>query len=116
MAVTGADVLERVHAGASDSDLAEDCASQCMAYVDKWITDNDPDGLIRLTIPVNIIDLAYLVCAEHLFAQAKAEAGVAMTAYQPGDDGAGVQVRIARDPMVEARVVLKPWITDAWAL
>lgn len=116
MAVTGADVLARVHAGASDSDLADDCASQCMAYVDKWITDNDADNLIRPTIPVNVIDLAYLACAEHLFAQAKAEAGVAMTAYQPGDDGVGVQVKIARDPMVEARVILKPWITGVWAL
>lgn len=108
MAVTADDLLELARAS-SDADraLAERCVTLASSYVAKYRQDQDPDGTVA--VPPPVVDNAQLSCAEDIFTRSKSQNGVILENYQPGDDGAGVVVRIGRDPLASVRPLLAPW-------
>jgi len=109
VAVTAADLLARVGGAASDNTLAQACVGQGVLYVAKYRESMDPDPLVPVTLPEAIEDSAVLACAEDIWVRTKAENGIVLTSYQPGDNGPGVVVRIGRDPLVPVRALLDPW-------
>lgn len=114
MAVTADDLLELVRAGEADRALADRCVTLAPLYVARYRQEQDPTGSVA--IPPEIVDQAVLACAEDIFTRSKSQNGVILENYQPGDDGAGVVVRIGRDPLAPVRPLLRPWLPGVFAL
>ncbi len=118
MAVDAAGLLDRVRATVSEANtaLATKILALATGYVTKYQLDQSPDPDNLVEIPAPQLDEATLACAEDIWVRTKAQNGIVLTTYQPGDDGSGVTVRIGRDPLVPVRPLLRPWLPGVFAL
>lgn len=114
MAVTAQQLLTEVNADETALQLAERCVTEADLYVTQYQADSDPDSLI--TVPPAILDAAVLACARDVFARAKSQNGVMFTNYDSGEQGEGVVVRIARDPLTSVYSILRRWYNPVTAV
>ena len=115
MAVTAADLLNRVGA-TSDAEslaLATTIVGKAALYVTRYRENNELDPETPAAVPETIADGAVLACAEDIWERTKSQHGIVLTNYQPGDDSSGVTVRIGRDPLAPVRPLLAPWYPPA---
>lgn len=101
------DLQEYVNANAADQDLLQSCLIEAQALVAKVNRTFDYEsGTYGTSLaPDEVVDRAILECASELFHSRNAPNGVLQFA---AFDGA--PIRIARDPMNRARVLLAPWV------
>lgn len=91
------DLKAFVGAGTPDDLFVQACWATAEALVDNFVGTN--------TVPVEVLDRAYLMCGSELFHARQAPNGIAQFT---GFDGA--PVRIARDPMTPAYTLLSPFM------
>lgn len=88
-----------VRAQSSDDEFVASCWAQAVQLVDEACEDS------RRAVPESVSDLAKLGVGSELFHRRQAPNGVAQFA-----NGDGNPVRIARDPMVAAWPLLRPYV------
>lgn len=88
---------------AIDDDFVRDCAAQALALVVMLIGDAE-------TVPAEIRERAIIEAGSELFHKRQAPNGISQFA-----DAAGTPLRVARDPMNVARVILQPFLPLAFA-
>lgn len=111
MVVTAEQLLGQVNATVTPAStaLAQLIVDKALLYVAKYRLDSEPDPDVPAVVPEVIDDSAVLACAEDIWVRTKAQNGIVLTNYDSGEDGAGVVVRIGRDPLVPVRPLLAPW-------
>ena len=93
------DLLEYVGAQSDEAEFAGECEAQAMALVSNHC------GSRVAFVPQDILDRCMLEVGSELFHRRSAPSGIAQFA---APDGA--PVRVARDPMVGAYPLLRPYI------
>lgn len=101
---------ELVGANSSDDAALTEDLEAATELVDRYLAehgdDNDPP-------PQSILERAVRQVAADLFNRRSAQNGVIVQQFATGDGGtATTPVRIARDPIVSARDLLSPWVTE----
>lgn len=85
--------------------IANNCINVADALLRQFLTDP-----VYMTVPVVIIEKAWLAVAVEIFNQRKAPNGVLNQSFASADGTASVAVRIGADPMRPARPLLSPWV------
>lgn len=100
--LASSDLKAYVGAQAVDDAYLESCWAQSVAMVDGFCVDAAGEPI---DVPVAIVDRAKLEVGSELFHRRSSPQGVSQFATPDGNP-----IRIARDPMVAAYPLLKPYV------
>lgn len=90
--------------GGADGAFITACADEATALVSREIGS--------AVVPADIVLRAQVECGSELFQRRSAPQGVTQFAAPGGD---GTAVRVSRDPMSGARLILRPWLPGGFA-
>lgn len=100
--MTAADLAEYVGARADREDFVQQCWDEAVALVGRYVGS--------ATVPVDVERRAHLEVGSELYHRQKAPQGVAQFA-----DMDGAAVRVGRDPMSGAYLLLRPFVGGGFA-
>lgn len=102
--ITAADLRARLRNFNAPEGVAEACVEQAVAMVTNFVGTNAD------RVPESVLDLASLEVAQDLYFRTESKNGISQFA-----DGDGGPVRIARDPMLAAYAILRPFLPMGFA-
>lgn len=99
---TAEELRTYVGAPASDDAFVAACLEQATSLVTQYVS--------FATVPADIVSRATLECGSELFHRRSAPNGIAQFATPDS-----APIRVARDPMVGAYPILRPWVAGGFA-
>ena len=107
MALTAGELRVEVGAG---STVPEAVLERILGVANTLVTEYVASAADDVTVPVDMVDQAWLACAVELWNLRKAPNGVLNQQFGTLDGGQPVPIRISGDPLRPVRPLLATWI------